>query len=104
LPVYLNALAGKGVHLVTVNDYLARRDAVWVGQIFSRLGLSIGVANGDNTSYLYDTSHVQDEELDEERDEEGFYKVKYEYLKPATRKEVYQADITYGTNSEFGID
>ena len=104
LPVYLNALTGKGVHLVTVNDYLARRDAVWVGQIFSRLGLSVSVINGDNTSYLYDTSHKNDEELDEERDEEGFYKVKYEYLKPISRREAYRADITYGTNSEFGFD
>ena len=104
LPLYLNALERKGAHLVTVNDYLARRDAVWVGQIFSRLGLSIGVINSNETSYLYDASHVNDENLDKKRDEEGFHKVKYEYLKPSSRKEAYQADITYGTNSEFGFD
>ena len=75
-----------------------------MGQIFSRLGLSIGVINSEETSYIYDVSHINDEKLDKERDEEGFYKIKYEYLKPASRKEAYSADITYGTNSEFGFD
>jgi len=101
LAVYLNALEGKGVHVVTVNDYLARRDAVWVGQIYNQLGLTIGVANSEG-SYLYDSTYR--DEFDEERDEVGSYKVVYEFLKPATRKEVYDADITYGTNSEFGFD
>lgn len=102
LPVYLNALSEKGVHIVTVNDYLARRDAVWMGQVYAALGLSVGVVN-NNASFLYDTSHTQSED-DVERDQEGAYKVHYEYLRPCTRQEAYQADITYGTNSEFGFD
>lgn len=100
LPVYLNALTGEGVHVVTVNDYLARRDAVWMGQIYNALGLTVGVINGDG-SYLYDASHT---ELDEARDDVGSYKVIHEFLRPCTRKEAYLADITYGTNSEFGFD
>ena len=101
LPVYLNALFGKGAHVVTVNDYLARRDATWMGQIYSSLGLSIGVINSENQSYLYDPGHKQS---DEERDEEGYYKVVYDFLKPCSRAEAYAADITYGTNNEFGFD
>jgi preprotein translocase subunit SecA len=100
LPAYLNALSGKGVHVVTVNDYLARRDAAWMGQVYSLLGLSVSVIN-QNGSYLYDPSHT---EKDSERDEEGSYKVVYEFLRPCTRPEAYAADITYGTNSEFGFD
>ena len=106
LPVYLNALNGKGVHLVTVNDYLSRRDAVWMGQIYSFLGLSIGVINGDS-SYLYDETHIpvkEEKELDEKRDEIASYKVVYDFLRPVTRTESYAADITYGTNNEFGFD
>lgn len=100
LPAYLNALSGLGVHVVTVNDYLARRDAVWMGQIYNALGLSVGIINSDG-SYLYDAGHV---ESDEVRDEVGAYKVVYEFLRPCTRQEAYMADITYGTNSEFGFD
>jgi len=100
LPVYLNALAGKGVHVVTVNDYLSRRDAVWMGQVYEHLGLSVGVLNHD-LSFLYDKGHV---EKDAERDEKGSFKVMHEYLRPCTRREAYRADITYGTNSEFGFD
>jgi preprotein translocase subunit SecA len=100
LPVYLNALEGKGVHVVTVNDYLARRDAVWMGQIYAFLGLSVGVLN-DQDSFLYDAGHT---ELDQERDEEGSFKVVHEFLRPCTRKEAYLADVTYGTNSQFGFD
>lgn len=100
LPAYLNALSGQGVHVITVNDYLARRDAVWMGQIYTHLGLSVAVINHDN-SYMYDAGH---EEADEARDEEGAYKVQYAFLRPCTRGEAYQADITYGTNSEFGFD
>lgn len=102
LPTYLNALVGKGAHVVTVNDYLSRRDAVWVGQIYSRLGLSIGIINSDNTSYIYDKTYRDD--FDEQRDEVGPFKVVYEFLKPCERRESYLADITYGTNSEFGFD
>jgi len=100
LPVYLNALSGKGVHVVTVNDYLSRRDAVWMGQIYALLGLTVGVINHDS-SYLYDSGH---KDVDDERDEQGSFKVVYEFLKPCTRQEAYKADITYGTNSEFGFD
>jgi len=100
LPVYLNALSGEGVHVVTVNDYLARRDAVWMGQVYAFLGLSLSVINQEE-SFMYDAGH---QEVDEERDEESSHKVFYEFLKPITRQEAYQADVTYGTNSEFGFD
>jgi preprotein translocase subunit SecA len=102
LPAYLNALMNKGVHVVTVNDYLARRDAVWMGQVYASLGMSVGVINHDS-SYRYDPAHQQTED-DEKRDEEGSFKVHYEFLRPCTRREAYEADITYGTNSEFGFD
>ncbi|TSC69629.1 MAG: translocase binding subunit (ATPase) [Parcubacteria group bacterium Gr01-1014_56] len=102
LPAYLNALLGNGVHIITVNDYLARRDAVWMGQVYALLGLSVGIINHDS-SYLYDASHTKTEE-DAMRDEEGSFRIFYDYLRPATRVEAYQADITYGTNSEFGFD
>ncbi len=100
LPAYLNALTGNGVHVVTVNDYLARRDGVWMGQIYATLGLTVGIINGGG-SYLYDPNHS---EKDAERDETGSFKIVYEFLRPCTRKEAYAADITYGTNSEFGFD
>lgn len=104
LPAYLNALEGKGVHVVTVNDYLSRRDAVWMGQIFAFLGLSVGVINGDN-SYIYDADHKElDAKLDEQRDMVASFKVVHEFLRPCTRPEAYRADITYGTNNEFGFD
>src|SRR3989338_467812 len=100
LPVFLNALEGKGVHVVTVNDYLSRRDAVWMGQIYSFLGLSVGAINHD-ASYLYDPAQKAH---DLERDETGSFRVFYEFLRPSTRREAYGADITYGTNNEFGFD
>ena len=100
LPAYLNALWNKGVHIVTVNDYLARRDAVWMGQIYAALGLSVGVINHDS-SFRYDPAHS---EADAKRDAEGSFRVVYEFLRPSTRREAYEADITYGTNSEFGFD
>jgi preprotein translocase subunit SecA len=100
LPAYLNALNNKGVHVITVNDYLARRDAVWMGQVYAALGMSVGVVNTDN-SYRYDVGH---KEVDAMRDEEGSFRVFYDFLRPSTRHEAYEADITYGTNSEFGFD
>ncbi len=102
LPASLNALNGKGVHVITVNDYLARRDAVWMGQVYNALGLSVGIINHDS-SYIYDESQTG-ESIDEERDEEGSFKVHNEFLRPCTRREAYAADITYGTNNEFGFD
>jgi preprotein translocase subunit SecA len=101
LPVYLNALTGRGVHVVTVNDYLARRDATWMGQIYNFLGLSVGVINDQNNSFVYDPTH---QEFDQERDEEGSFKVVKQFLRPVSRKEAYMADITYGTNSQYGFD
>ncbi len=99
LPTVLNAMTGRGVHVVTVNDYLAKRDAVWMGQIYNFLGLSLGIVTGDG-SYLY--KEIPEE--DKERDEKGSYEVEAEFLTSVTRKEAYEADITYGTNNEFGFD
>jgi preprotein translocase subunit SecA len=101
LPAYLNALTGEGVHIVTVNDYLARRDAVLMGQVYNFLGLTVGVVNTSNVSYLYDPKHTEE---DKERDQVGEFRIVYDFLKPCTRKESYAADITYGTNHEFGFD
>lgn len=93
LPVYLNALAGKGVHVVTVNDYLAQRDASWMGELYHFLGLSTGVIINE-ASFVYDPDY--DNDLHEDP--------KMRHLRPVTRKEAYAADITYGTNNEFGFD
>src|SRR3989338_8884222 len=133
LPAYLNALEGKGVHVVTENDYLSRRDAVWMGQIYDLLGLSVGVINHDS-SFIYDRTHRSSPDqggisnsqfpiskkdsksqtieiskspsdpLDKERDTLGSFKVVHEFLRPVSRREAYAADITYGTNNEFGFD
>ena len=100
LPAYLNALTGRGVHVITVNDYLARRDTVWMGQIYAALGLSVGVINHE-ASYLY---HPENPNLDERRDQVGSFQVVHEFLQPCSRREAYAADITYGTNNEFGFD
>ncbi len=103
LPVYLNALEGKGVHIVTVNDYLARRDTVWMGQIYHLLGLSVGCLNHDQ-AFLYDPEYKEADKEDKIRDEMGGFKVVEDFLRPCSRKEAYSADITYGTNNEFGFD
>ncbi len=102
LATYLNALTGKGVHVVTVNDFLSRRDAVWMGQIHNFLGLTVGCI-GHEASYLYDASHT-DKREDKERDTEGNFKIIHEFLRPVNRREAYLADITYGTNNEYGFD
>jgi preprotein translocase subunit SecA len=97
LAVYLNALPAKGVHVVTVNDYLARRDAAWMGRLYDFLGLSVGVINSsgglgpDSASYLYDPEYDA---------QSGGYL----HLRPVTRQQAYAADITYGTNNEYGFD
>ncbi|MEK7509239.1 MAG: preprotein translocase subunit SecA [Patescibacteria group bacterium] len=106
LPAYLNALEGKGVHVVTVNDYLSRRDAVWMGQIYWALGMTTAVLNHES-SFLYDPSAVPQEEKAEDekvQDELGAFKVVHEFLRPISREEAYAADITYGTNNEYGFD
>jgi preprotein translocase subunit SecA len=96
LPLYLNALTGKGAHLVTPNDYLAKFGIQWMGPIYHALGIEVGViqsAGGrpDENSFLYDPDYTSDDD-------------RYQYLRPITRREAYQADITYGTNNEFGFD
>lgn len=103
LSAYLNALTENGVHIVTVNDFLSRRDAVWMGQIYDALGLTVGVLNHES-SYLYDTSHNIHQREDEERDTTGAFRIVHEFLRPVSRREAYEADITYGTNNEFGFD
>ena len=96
LPAYLNALTGRGVHVITVNDYLARRDAQWMGPVYHALGLSVGVVQSsggmgpDNASYRFEPEH---------RGEES-----YRHLVNVTRRDAYACDITYGTNNEFGFD
>ena len=128
LSLYLNTLTGKGAHLITVNDYLARRDAVWMGQVYYLLGLTTSCIIHDN-AFIYDPEYSRDkisnqspkwaspsdsnpnldaqnskQDLDEKRDELGGFKIFEEYLRPVSRKEAYQADITYGTNNEFAFD
>jgi preprotein translocase subunit SecA len=93
LPVYLNALTGRGVHVVTVNDYLAQRDAGWMGELYNFLGLSVGVIINE-ASFVYDAEY-ENKDHDDPR---------LKHLKPATRKEAYLCDVTYGTNNEFGFD
>jgi preprotein translocase subunit SecA len=90
LPLYLNALAGLGAHLVTVNDYLARRDVQWMGPIYHLLGLTIGLLQqGEDKAFVYDPEYARGD---------------FKHLRPVSRKEAYQAHITYGTNHEFGFD
>ncbi len=107
-PMYLNTLTGKGAHLITVNDYLAKRDTVWMGQIYYFLGLSVGCITSEG-AFVYDPSYEAEEPeqgsgRDEERDETASFKVEESYLRPAERRDAYAADITYGTNNEFGFD
>ncbi|MFN2186152.1 MAG: preprotein translocase subunit SecA, partial [Anaerolineae bacterium] len=91
MPIYLNALLNRGAHLVTVNDYLARRDSLWMGAVYHQLGLSIGLlqSGAEQPAYLYDPAYQRDP---------------YPGLRPVPRKEAYAAHITYGTNNEFGFD
>jgi len=103
LPMYLNALAGEGCQLVTVNDYLARRDTVWMGQIYAKLGMSIGCIQHEE-AFLYDPNFSTENLVDPSRDTTGSFRVEHQYLRPVSRKEAYRADITYGTNNEFGFD
>ncbi len=139
LPLYLNALERKGCHVITVNDYLAKRDTIWMGQIYHALGMSVGCIVHE-TAYIYDptyrpeiqnskvksrtspqrgeagdegkalsdhqneNSKLKNGERDEIRDTVGGFKVLESYLRPCSRKEAYEADITYGTNNEYGFD
>jgi preprotein translocase subunit SecA len=94
LPIALNALSGRGVHLVTVNDYLSRRDAGWMGPIYHALGFSVG-AIGHEFSGLYDPAYTDPKPHHDDR---------LNHFRPVSRREAYAADITYGTNNEFGFD
>ncbi|MEX0668362.1 MAG: preprotein translocase subunit SecA [Candidatus Saccharimonadales bacterium] len=94
LPIYLNALSGKGVHLVTVNDYLARRDAGWMADIYAFLGLSVGVLTGGNKGFIYDPETVDESHSDP----------RLQPFREVPKKETYACDIVYGTNNEFGFD
>ncbi len=93
LPIYLNALTGKGVHLVTVNDYLAKRDCNWMGVVYEKLGLQVACITHEG-GFLYEANTVDRDEVD----------IEMENLKAVTKKEAYNSDITYGTNNEFGFD
>jgi len=90
LPVYLNSLAGKGVHVVTVNDYLSKRDAQWMGVVYHALGVSIGCIQHE-AAFIFDPKFDSDDEA-------------WPHLRPVQRRQAYEADITYGTNNEFGFD
>lgn len=106
LPAIFHALAGKGVQVVTVNDYLARRDSVWMGQMYAYCGLTLGVVTSTG-AYRYDASLIAKDDAekeDRERDAEGSFKVFYEYLQSVTKKEAYACDVTYVTNNELGFD
>jgi len=122
LAVYLNALGGQGVHVVTVNDYLARRDCAWMGQVYDALGLTVGCINHES-AFHYDAAwkappkpelteadlaeaaaKEQGGETDKKRDQTGSFLVQTDYLRPVGRQEAYRADVTYGTNNEFGFD
>src|SRR5262252_4676986 len=94
LALYLNALPGKGVHLVTVNDYLARRDAGWMGPIYHLLGMTVGINVGSAATYIYDPDYLDETHPDP----------RLQHLRPASKKEAYTADITYATNSELAFD
>ena len=94
LPLYLNALVGKGAHLVTVNDYLARRDAGWNAPVYHFLGMSVGVIAGQNLSFVYDPDFLDETHPDS----------RLQHLRPCTRREAYACDITYATNNELGFD
>lgn len=98
LPLYLNALEQKGAHLVTVNDYLAKFQGEWMGRIYDRLNLTVGIIQNQGVSYIFDRGHGA------KNSEEGAAEVKDINLRPCSRKEAYLADITYGTNNEFGFD
>ncbi len=101
---YLNALAGKGTHVITVNDYLARRDSVWMGQIYDYLGLSTGCLNHEKTFTYNRDFKAADNDKEKMRDELGNFYVVEDFLKPCARKDAYACAITYGTNNEFGFD
>ncbi len=110
-PMYLNALSGKGTHLITVNDYLSRRDSVWMGKVYHALGMTVGCIQ-HQTSFLFDPDFKVEEKIEPTVTLDGSssvvatesFRVDMDCLRPCTRREAYEADITYGTNNEFGFD
>ena len=111
LPTYLNALEGKGVHVVTVNDYLAKRDAVWMSKIYDFLGLSVGIIQNQRVSYKYvgqklasENEKLTESEINDIEIEEDSFKIDDDFIIPCSRQEAYRLDIVYGTNNEFGFD
>jgi preprotein translocase subunit SecA len=111
LPTYLNALEGKGVHVVTVNDYLAKRDAVWMSKIYDFLGLSVGIIQNQRVSYKYvgqklasENEKLTESEINDIEIEEDSFKIDDDFIVPCSRQEAYRLDIVYGTNNEFGFD
>lgn len=103
LPAYLNALRGNGVHVITVNDYLARRDAIWMGRVYHALGLTVSCI-AHETAFLFDPSFDGNDHAAKDENTIGTFKVEEKFLRPISRSEAYGADITYGTNHEFGFD
>ncbi|NBS41731.1 preprotein translocase subunit SecA, partial [bacterium] len=99
-PLFANALLGKGAHLVTVNDYLARRDAAWMGQVFFALGMTTGIIQHEG-GFVYDPAFTKEPDA---ADSTEVFRVHTDYLRPVSRKDAYAQDITYGTNNEFGFD
>ncbi len=104
LPVYLNALSGEGVHVVTVNDYLAKRDAVWMGKVYDFLGLTVGIIQNQLVSYKFNANKPVAELETPENAETHNFKVEYDFLEACSRKQAYDCDIVYGTNNEYGFD
>ncbi len=98
LAAYLNALSGEGVHVVTVNDYLARLHGAWMAQVYHALGLTLGVINHEQ-SFVYDPAHEPPKSIETEN-----FRIENDFLRPVKRREAYEADITYGTNNEYGFD
>ncbi len=103
LALYTNALDGRGCHLITVNDYLARRDTVWMGKIFHFLGLSTSCIQSQG-GFLFDPTFQHPDQTEAEASEADSFQVREDYLRPIERDEAYNADITYGTNNQFGFD
>ncbi len=103
LALYTNALDGRGCHLITVNDYLARRDTVWMGQVFHFLGLSTACIQQQG-GFLYDPAFEHANQTDAEAAAADSFHIREDFLRPVERDEAYNADITYGTNNQFGFD
>jgi len=103
LPLYLNALSGRGAHLITVNDYLSKFQGEWMGRIYDRLGLTTGIIQNQGVSFVFERGYKK-EEKENSNEEQKAGEVISENLKPCPRRDAYSTDITYGTNNEYGFD